>query len=133
MFSLSCSFSDYEISMFRKAGLMQKLPLMLAKPGMVLARDVFRGDAPSGMPVCGKDTVLTDSLIRRLDHMDIQTVSVQGHPVWEEGELSYEDLLRELDLRFAKTIQEPLNALLYDIHKAQLTKSMEGEGGRQTE
>lgn len=112
---------------------MQKIPLMLAKAGMVLARDVFRGDSPTGMPVCGKGTVLTDDLITRLDHMDVQSVSVQGHPVWEEGELSYEDLLRELDQRFEKTMQEPLNAALYDIHKAHLIKSMEGEGGRQTE
>ncbi|MEI6702408.1 MAG: hypothetical protein WCL71_02575 [Deltaproteobacteria bacterium] len=112
---------------------MQKIPLMLVKAGMVLARDVFRGDSPTGMPVCGKDTVLTEALITRLDHMDVQSVSVQGHPVWEEGELSYEDLLRELDHRFEKTMQEPLNAILYDIHKAHLIKSMEGESGRQTE
>lgn len=112
---------------------MQKIPLMLAKAGMVLARDVFRGDTPSGMPVCGKDTVLTDDLITRLDHLDIQSVSVQGHPVWEEGELSFDDLVRELDRRFEKTIQEPLNVILYNIHKAQLIKSMEGEGGRQAE
>lgn len=112
---------------------MQKIPLMLAKAGMVLARDVFRGDSPTGMPICGKDTVLTDALITRLDHMDVQSVSVQGHPVWEEGELSYDDLLRELDLRFEKTMQEPLNAILYDIHKAHLIKSMEGECGQQTE
>jgi hypothetical protein len=112
---------------------MQKIPLILAKEGMVLARDVFRGDSPTGMPVCGKDTVLTDALITRLDHMDIQSVSVQGHPIWEEGELSYDDLQRELDQRFEKTMEEPLNAILYDIHKAHLIKSMEGEGGRQAE
>lgn len=111
---------------------MQKIPLMLAKTGMVLARDVFRGDAPNGMPICGKDTVLTDSLIARLDHMDVQSVSVQGHPVWEEGELSFDDLLRDLDGRFEKTMQDPLNTILYDIHKAHLIKSMEGESGRQT-
>ncbi len=112
---------------------MQKIPLILAKAGMVLARDVFRGDAPNGMPICGKDTVLTDSLITRLDHMDVQSVCVQGHPVWEEGELSFDDMLRDLDARFEKTRQEPLNAVLYDIHKANLIKSMEGEGGRQAE
>ncbi|MDD5284400.1 MAG: hypothetical protein PHD54_00960 [Desulfuromonadaceae bacterium] len=112
---------------------MQKLPLMQAKAGMVLARDVFRGNSPTGMPICGKDTLLTDALIARLENMDVQSVSVQGHPVWEEGELSYDDLQRELDRRFEKTIQDPLNAILYDIHKAHLIKSMEGEGGRQEE
>ncbi|MEI6207263.1 MAG: hypothetical protein WCP20_10800 [Desulfuromonadales bacterium] len=109
---------------------MQKIPLMQAKAGMVLARDVFRGDSSTVMPICGKDTVLTDDLIKRLDQMDVQSVSVQGHPVWEEGELSYEDLLRELDRRFEKTMQDPLNSILYDVHKAQLIRSMEGDSGR---
>jgi len=107
---------------------MQKIPLMLAKAGMTLARDVFRGDSPVGMPLCGKGTELTDSLIARFENMDAKTVYVAGHPVSEEGERSIDDLLRELDFRFSKTLQEPLNALLYNIYKAYLTKWM---GGRQ--
>ncbi len=103
---------------------MQKIPLMLAKAGMVLARDVFRGDSPVGMPICGKDTVLTDSLITRLDQMDVQTVYVDGHPVWEEGERTFDELLQSLDMRFEKSRQEPLNSMLYDIYKAYLAKSM---------
>ncbi|HBA72358.1 MAG: hypothetical protein A2X82_11370 [Geobacteraceae bacterium GWC2_55_20] len=105
---------------------MQKIPLMLAKAGMVLARDVFRGDSPVGMPICGKDTVLTDALITRLDQMDIQTVCVEGHPVWEEGERTFDELLQNLDRRFEKSRQEPLNSMLYDIYKAYLAKSMGG-------
>ncbi|MDU0459392.1 MAG: hypothetical protein RW306_11760 [Geobacteraceae bacterium] len=105
---------------------MQKIPLMLAKAGMVLARDVFRGDSPVGMPICGKDTVLTDSLITRLDQMDVQTVYVDGHPVWEEGERTFDELLQNLDMRFEKSRQEPLNSMLYDIYKAYLAKSMGG-------
>jgi len=105
---------------------MQKIPLMLAKAGMVLARDVFRGDSPVGMPVCGKETVLTDSLITRLDQMDVQTVYVDGHPVWEEGERTFDELLQNLDMRFEKSRQEPLNSMLYDIYKAYLAKSMGG-------
>ena len=112
---------------------MQKIPLMLAKAGMVLARDVFRGDSPVGMPVCGKDTVLTDPLITRLDQMDIQSVYVDGHPVWEEGGRSIDELIQNLDARFEKCRQEPLNSMLYDIYKAYLTKTMGGEGGRQAQ
>lgn len=111
---------------------MQIIPLMLAKAGMILARDVFRGDSQIGMPICGKDTLLTDTLITRLEHMDVQSVYVEGHPVWEDGERSFDDLLHELDLRFEKCRQNPLNAMLYDLCKAHLTKSMGGEGGRQT-
>jgi len=112
---------------------MQKIPLMLAKAGMTLARDVFRGDSPIGIPICGKGTELTDSLIARLENMDIQTVHVEGHPVWEEGERSFDDLLRDLDGRFSKTLHEPLNAMLYDIYKAFLIKSMGSDSDRQAE
>ena len=112
---------------------MQKIPLMLAKAGMNLARDVFRGDSPIGIPICSKGTELTDSLIARLENMGVQTVHVEGHPVWEEGELSFDELLRELDSRFSKNLHEPLNVMLYDIYKAYLIKSMGGDSDRQAE
>lgn len=112
---------------------MQKIPLMHAKAGMTLARDVFRSDSPVGMPVCGKGTELTDSLIARFENMDVQTVYVTGHPVWEAGERSFEDLMHDLDGRFAKTLQEPLNVMLYTIYKAHLIKSMGGDSDRQAE
>lgn len=103
---------------------MQKIPLMLAKTGMILARDVFRADSPVGIPICGKGTELTDSLIVRFDNMDVQTVYVEGHPVWEEGERSIDEILLELEGRFVKTLHEPLDLLLYNIYKAHLIKSM---------
>lgn len=109
---------------------MQKIPLMLAKPGMILARDVFRGDSPVGIPVCSKGIELTEAMIVRFDNMDVQTIHVEGHPVWEEGEQSFDDLLRELDSRFSKTIDEPLNFKLYEIYKAYLIKSMGADSGR---
>jgi len=100
---------------------------------MVLARDVFRDDKPTGMPVCGKGTELTDDLLLRLEQMDVQSLHVEGHPVWEEGERTFDDLLRDLDQRFEKSIDEPLNSMLYEIHKAHLIKSMGGDSGRQAE
>lgn len=112
---------------------MQKIPLMLAKAGMTLSCDVFRGNSPIGIPICGKGTELTDALIARFDNMDVKTVYVGGHPVWEEGERSFDDLLGELDGRFSKTLQEPLNVMLYDIYKAYLIKSMGGDSDRQAE
>jgi hypothetical protein len=112
---------------------MQKIPLMLAKAGMTLARDVFRGNSPTGMPICSKDTELTDNLIARLENLDVSTVHVTGHPIWEDGERSFDDLMSELDGRFSKTLQEPLNIMLYDIYKAYLIKSMGGDSGRQAE
>ena len=111
---------------------MQKIPLLLAKTGMTLARDVFRGDAPIGMPICGKGTELTDVLIARFENMSVQSVHVEGHPVWEEGERSFDDLMRDLDGRFSRTLHEPLNVMLYYIYKAYMIKSMGGDSDQQS-
>ena len=110
---------------------MQKIPLMLATSGMVIAHEVFRGDSLAGMPICGKGTVLTAALITRLEHLDIQSVFVEGHPVWDDGDRSLDDVLRDLDKRFEKVADDPLTAKLYDIYKAYLTKSMGDDGGRE--
>lgn len=112
---------------------MQKIQLILAKAGMTLARDVFRGDSPVGIPVCGKGTELTDTLIARLANMDVHTIHVVGHPVTKEGESSLDDLLRTLEGRFSKTHHEPLNVLLLNIYKAYLIKSMGGNSDRKAE
>lgn len=112
---------------------MQKIPLMQATAGMVLARDVFRNNNPVGMPVCGKKTVLTDSLITRLDNMDVKAIFVEGHPVWEEGDRSCDDLLLELDRRFSKVRNDPLTTMLHDIYADYLKRSMGDHGGQQTE
>jgi len=105
---------------------MQKIQLIYAKPGMILARDIFRGDSPIGIPICGKGTELTDALIARFENMDVHTIYVEGHPIHEEGESSLDDLRLKLDSRFSKTLQEPLNVMLHDIYKAHLIKSMGG-------
>jgi hypothetical protein len=112
---------------------MQKIQLHLAKAKMTIARDVFRGGSPIGFPICAKGTELTDALIKRFENMDVKTIYVEGHPVREEGERSCEELLHELDGRFIKTREEPLNAMLYNIYKAYLIKSMGGDSDRQAE
>lgn len=112
---------------------MQNISLMSATAGMVLARDVFREDIPNGMPICGKGTELTDSLITRFERMNVQTIYVEGHPVREEGEPSFADLQRDLDGRFSKTLLEPHNMLLHRIYTAYLTKSRGGACEQQAE
>lgn len=111
---------------------MQKIPLMLAQSGMVIARDVFRNDSPVGMPVCGRDNVLTDSLIARLEHLGVTTVYVEGHPIWEDGDRSLDNVLRDLDHRFEKVRQDPLTAKLHEIYTDFLKRSMGDDSGRQT-
>ncbi|MBT1073542.1 hypothetical protein [Pelotalea chapellei] len=111
---------------------MQKIPLMCATSGMKLARDVFRNDSPVGMPVCGKDTVLTDSLLARLDHLEVKSIYVEGHPLWSEGEKTLDEILCDLDLRFEKVRNDPLTSKLHSIYTAFLKNSMGDSSGRQT-
>lgn len=112
---------------------MQKIPLLAAKAGMILAREVYRSESAIGIPICGKDTELTDTLIARLENLKIQSVYVEGHPVREEGDPSLDDMLRDLDSRFAKVRQDPLTAKLHDIYADYLKRSMGESGERKTD
>jgi hypothetical protein len=112
---------------------MQKIPLMLAEAGMVLARELHRNDSKTGMPICGKQTVLTAALIARLDNLAIKTLYVEGHPVWAEGDRSLDDMLLDLDRRFEKVRHDPLTSKLYDIYVEFLKRSMGDAGGQKAE
>lgn len=112
---------------------MQKIPLKQAVAGMVLARDVFRNGVSTGLPVCGKKTVLTASLISRLENMDIASLYVEGHPFKEDGGRSLDDMLSDLEHRFARVRQDPLMSRLYDIYADCYRRFMGDDGGRQAE
>jgi hypothetical protein len=86
-----------------------------------------------GIPICGKETVLTEALIARLDHLDVKTVYVEGHPVWADGDRSLDDMLLDLDRRFEKVRDDALTSKLYDIHVKYLKRSMGDDGGRKAE
>lgn len=116
------------------AGLyMQKIPLNLAAAEMVLARDVFRNDSPAGIPICGKGTSLSDSLIARLAHLGVQSVYVEGHPVQQEGDRSLEEQLADLDRRFSKAAGNRYNQVLLNVYRKQITSMMGEDGGRTAE
>ncbi|QOX78415.1 hypothetical protein FY034_05535 [Trichlorobacter lovleyi] len=112
---------------------MQKIPLNLAAAEMVLARDIFKNDSPTGMPICGKGTVLSDSLISRLQQMGVQSLYVEGHPVWQEGDRCLSEQLADLEKRFSKTLDNRHNAVLLDIYRNHLTTAMGENGGRTEE
>lgn len=61
---------------------MQKIPLQAARPDMVLAKPVTRDN---GMVLVAAGTVLTDSLINRLENMDVAAIVVEGNPVDLDG------------------------------------------------
>jgi hypothetical protein len=112
---------------------MQKIPLKHAVAGMVLARDVFRSGVSSGLPVCGKTTVLTTPLITRLENMDIASVYVEGRPLMEDDGCSLDDMLQNLEQRFARVRENPLMSRLYEIYADCYRRSMGDDGGRKAE
>jgi len=100
---------------------MQKLPLSLARPGMVLAKAVARAD---GIAVAAQGTELSQSLLDRFDTMGVDAVVVEGNPVDLEGsagDISYEKRAERLDHLFRKHAgdkwMEQIKKLLYDYFK----------------
>lgn len=78
---------------------MQQILTAQTVEGMVLAKDV---ETQEGRVLCGKGTVLTDSLIARLKRMEIPHVTVEGHPVQVAGEKSLKEELQDMELRFSR-------------------------------
>jgi len=112
---------------------MQKIPLNLAAAEMVLARDIFKNDSPTGMPICGKGTELSDALISRLQQMGVQSLYVEGHPVWQEGDRGLTEQLADLEKRFSKTLDNRYNRSLFEMYRNQITVAMGDSGGRTEE
>ena len=103
---------------------MQNISIAQAEAGMVLAKDLRRPDNPTGPPICGKGVELTAPLIMKLQNMGIRSLIVAGHPIWQDGDRTLEEQLADLELRFAKTGDEPLTGMLKKIYRDYLVKSM---------
>ena len=81
---------------------MQKIPLNLARPGMVLAKPVTRSD---GIAVAAAGSELTESLLGRFDSMGVTHLVVEGEPVRMDGPAgssSFDKRLERLDFLFRK-------------------------------
>ncbi len=77
---------------------MQRVPLKLVKPGMVLAKPVLN---EKGMPLCAEGAELNDTIIERLMRMRIETVVLKGNPVDLGGDVkTREELVAEMKQRF---------------------------------
>lgn len=105
---------------------MQKIPIAQSQPGMTLAKDVIRPDNPNGPPLCGKGVELTAPLIMRLQNMGVQSLIVEGHPLWQEGDKTLGELLADLDHRFCRVADKPHMQTIKDIYRSCIIKSMEG-------
>lgn len=90
---------------------------------MVIAKDVMRPDNPEGFPVCGKGTILSDSLIERLKQIGVQSITVEGHPVKMEGEVTTEERLAALEKRFRKIAADPIMTLVKEKFQTHIIRS----------
>lgn len=109
---------------------MQKIPIALLKPDMVLAKEIKSSEDPASMTICGKGVKLTESLIDRLRRMGIQSVTVEGHPVTMEGETSLDEMLAALDRRFSRVAADPLMMKIQTLYRNHIKRSMGEPGGR---
>jgi len=82
----------------------QQILILQATEGMVLAKDVLTAE---GRVLCGKDTVLSATIIERIRKMDIGRITVMGHPVPVEGEKSLEQELSDIENRFSRVNHVP--------------------------
>jgi hypothetical protein len=83
---------------------MQQILSMQAADGMVLAKEV---ETLEGRVLCGKGTVLSAAIIARIQKMEIQHITVEGHPVVIEGEKSLEQELKDIEKRFSRVKHVP--------------------------
>ncbi len=81
---------------------MQKIPLNIAQPGMVLAKPVAR---PDGMVVAAPGTELSEALLARIESMGIDKVTVEGAPVDMDGpagDTAFDKRLERMDHVFRR-------------------------------
>ncbi|OGW03119.1 MAG: hypothetical protein A2Z59_13580 [Nitrospinae bacterium RIFCSPLOWO2_02_39_17] len=97
---------------------MQKIPLNLAKPGMRLAKAVLN---EKGLVLCGEGVELNDALISRLSNLNINKITVEGHPV-DTGaeEKPLDEQLQDLEKRFEKVKSDPLMKMIKSIFEKQI-------------
>jgi hypothetical protein len=113
---------------------MQKVPIEVVKPGMVLAKTVT---SDAGMVLCGEGTELTDSIIERLKQKNVSHLTLKGHPVDLGDSKSTEQKVNELKERFSRVQSDPLMQNILEAIESSIIaldterKDESSEGGHQ--
>ena len=105
---------------------MQKVPIDMVKPGMVLAKTVLN---EKGMALCAEGTELTAAIIERLMRMNVSHLALKGHPVELGLETkTREQRVQELIMRFSRVQGDPImDKLESSIEHAILSQEEEDE------
>ncbi len=112
---------------------MQKIPLNLAAAEMVLARDIFKKRQSDRYADLRQGDCAFRFADHRLQQMGVQSLYVEGHPVWQEGDRCLSEQLAELEKRSPRRWIIVYNAVLLDIYRNHLTTAMGDNGGRTEE
>jgi len=90
---------------------------------MVIARPV---EASNGQVLCAKGTTLSESLLARLERLDITHITVEGRPI-DDGrpQKTIEGELAELDQRFKGVMSNKMMAALKGVVQKHLKKRHE--------
>ena len=93
---------------------MQKIPLKLAKAGMVLAKPVLRDN---GLVLMAEGTELSETLLPRLESMGVETLVVKGNPVdlgGAGGSTAFTERAERMEHLFRKYKADPWMSRLKD-------------------
>ena len=74
------------------------IPLKEAKPGMVLAEDLYMKDGK--IILCKKGTVLTDKLIDRFENLGVECILINQDMSEEERKAALEEKLKLIEQAF---------------------------------
>lgn len=96
---------------------MQRIPINEIKAGMVVARAITND---SGMVLLSEGTELNDSLIARLNRMDLKAIFIEGAAATGK---TREEMLSDLDNRFRKTEKEPYMDVIKGVIKARIEEA----------
>jgi hypothetical protein len=116
---------------------MQRLPMNLLEPGMVVAKPVTND---KGIVLVSEGTELSDRLITRLENMSVGKVMVRGYPVRLAGftPKSLQDKLADMEKGFSPVAESETMKRFKVLVKAHFIRKEElmhadAEGPAQTE
>jgi len=91
---------------------LQRIPIKAAKEGMILKKEALTED---GKVLCGAGTTLTAEIIERLERSGIESITVKGHPVVLPGEKGIKERLKDLEARFERVMDDPVQRALMKL------------------
>ena len=99
---------------------MQRIKVEQAATDMVIAQPV---ETSTGQVLCSKGTVLNQTLIDRLEKIDITHITLEGHPV-DDGKpvKTLEEEMAEIDIRFRSVLDNKLMAALKVVVQKHIQK-----------